>query len=94
VYLLPSGKSTLMSPCPNALMVDPSAVHTSWALIVSKVMNLARSGQKCEVAPESMIVPPCPAWTEAVVANVKLSGDRAGAAVAVLAAGLPPFLRP
>jgi hypothetical protein len=69
MYLLPSSKSTLMSPYPNALMVDPSAVCTSWALIASKVMNLAQSGQKCEVAPESMIVPPRPAWMEAAVAN-------------------------
>jgi hypothetical protein len=68
VYSLPSGKSTLMSPCPNALMVVPSAVRTSCAFITSNVMNLVRSGQKCEVAPESMIVPPRPTWTE--VANV------------------------
>jgi hypothetical protein len=67
VYLLPSSKSTLMSPCPNVLMVDPSAVRMSCAFIASKVMNLAQSGQKCEVAPESMIVPPHPTWTE--VAN-------------------------
>jgi hypothetical protein len=69
VYVLPSGKLTLMSPCPNALMVDPSAVCTSWAFIASKVINLVWSGQKCEVAPESMIVPPRPTWTEAAVAN-------------------------
>jgi hypothetical protein len=69
VYVLPSGKLTLMSPHPNALIIDPSAVCTSWAFIASKVMNLARSGQKCEVATESMIVPPRPTWTEAAVAN-------------------------
>jgi hypothetical protein len=69
VYVLPSSKSTLMSPHPNALMVDPSAVHTSWAFIASKVINLVQSGQKCEVAPESMIVLPCPAWMEVADAN-------------------------
>jgi hypothetical protein len=67
--MLPSGKLTLMSHHPNALMVDLSAVHMAWAFIASKVMNLVCSGQKCEVAPESMIVPPRPTWTEAAVAN-------------------------
>jgi hypothetical protein len=70
VYMLPSGRLTLMSPRPNALIVDLSAVRTSWAFIASKVMNLVRSGQKCEVAPEFMIVPPHPTWMEAAVANV------------------------
>jgi hypothetical protein len=36
----------------------------------SKVMNLAQSGKKCEVAPEFMIVLPHPTWTEVADANV------------------------
>jgi hypothetical protein len=55
----PSGNSISTSPRPNALMQVPSAVRTSWGSIAVNVMNLARSGQKCDVAPESMIAPRC-----------------------------------
>jgi hypothetical protein len=89
VHASPSGNSISTSPRPNALIQVPSAVRTSWGSITVNVMNLARSRQKCDVAPESMIAPRCASacgcaracGTAAAVANAKFAGGGGGAAV-------------
>ena len=55
VFLSPKGKSILTSPRPITLILEPSAVCTSYGVIEAKLMNLDRSGQKWDVAPESTI---------------------------------------
>ena len=69
------GRFILISPLPIALIVDPSAVRTSWAGMLKKVINLDQSGQKCDVAPESMIASAlfCGVAMVAVDVNAKLS---------------------
>jgi citrate synthase len=56
-------------------------------------MNLAQSGQKCNVALESNIVLHCPCGVEAADANAKFAGG-GGVTAAVLAAGLAALAGP
>jgi hypothetical protein len=55
-------------------------------LIAVKLMNLVQSGQKCDVAPESIIALCCPCGVEAADGNVKSTGGGRMTAAA-LAAG-------
>ena len=71
----PRGRLILISPRPIVLIVVPSAVCTSWIGMSEKVMNLDRSRQKCDVAPESIIVSALSSNVAITVAevNAKLS---------------------
>src|SRR6266404_1611305 len=53
----PNGNSMRTLPRPIALMLELSAVCTSSASIATKSTNLEWSGQKWDVAPESMMAP-------------------------------------
>ena len=79
------GRLILISPLPIVLIVDPSAVCTSWAVMLEKVINFDRSRQKCDVASESMIALAlfCGVAMVVVEVNAKLSwGVEADAALA------------
>jgi hypothetical protein len=81
----PRGRLILISPHPIALIVVPSAVCTSWIGMSEKVMNLDRSGQKCDVAPESIIAPALSSNVAITVAEVNAKLSWGGGADTVLA---------